>query len=159
VDKGSTFTIRLPIIATTPSGRLTEEHSARGMEFDTSSLHVMVVDDVPDTLAMMNVVLSGECKVSTASCGPMAIGMAEKEPFDLVFLDIGMPDMDGFEVFAALKQIPSMRRVPIVALTGFGDHDAQERIRKVGFDGALIKPIDLEMLKTTLKRAVARKYA
>jgi len=159
VDQGSIFTIRLPIIASTPSGRLNEEHSARGMEFDTSSLHVMVVDDVPDTLAMMNVVLSGECKVSTASCGPMAIDMAEKEPFDLVFLDIGMPDMDGFEVFAALKQIPSMRRVPIVALTGFGDQDAQERIRKIGFDGALIKPIDLEMLKTTLKRAVARKYA
>ncbi|HZS46771.1 MAG TPA: ATP-binding protein [Blastocatellia bacterium] len=157
-DSGSSFTVRLPV-ASVNAGVSTDGELQKGMEFDTSSLQVLVVDDVPDTLAMMKVLLSGECKVTTASSGEMAIDLAKREPFDLIFLDIGMPGMDGFEVFTALKQIPSLRRVPIVAMTGFADEASQEKIRKLNFDGALIKPVDVDLLKTALKRAVAKKYA
>ena len=66
---------------------------------------------------------------------------------DIVLLDIGMPGMDSYEVVRRMRQLPHMTRARILALNGYGDEEARERVRAAGFDGHPVKPVgagDLE---------------
>ena len=65
---------------------------------------------------------------------------------EVVFLDIGLPGMNGYELAAALRQQDSARNIRLVAVTGWGSEDDRARARRAGFDHHLTKPIDLAAL-------------
>ena len=77
--------------------------------------------------------------------------MAASHRPDVVLLDIGMPGMDGYEVAYRLRQDPALAGKIIVALTGYGQREDQERSRRAGFDYHLVKPVDMEALRRMLQ--------
>jgi two-component system CheB/CheR fusion protein len=120
------------------------------------SLHVLVVDDRPDareSLALL-VTLNGHT-VSSASNGTVALELARRQPPDVAFLDIGLPDIDGYEIARRLLKLGCPRRPLLVAVTGYGQPGDRARSRAAGFDLHLIKPVDPSVLESIL-RAVAK---
>jgi CheY-like chemotaxis protein len=75
--------------------------------------------------------------------------LAEHRP-DLILLDIGMPDMNGYDVARQLRADPGLNATTLVALTGYGSEDDRRRSRAAGFDGHLVKPIDFDALERLL---------
>ena len=69
---------------------------------------------------------------------------------DLVFLDLGMPGRDGYDVAAALRQQPEGSRAHLVALTGWGNAEERQRTAEAGFDAHLVKPVALDDLRALL---------
>ena len=70
----------------------------------------------------------------------------------MVLLDIGLPGMDGFEVARQIRAMPALAGAFIVAMSGYGSEDDRSQARAAGFDEYLVKPADLEMLRTWLRR-------
>jgi DNA-binding response OmpR family regulator len=112
---------------------------------------VLVIDDdidCADTVAMVLRRLGAEVRVAYSG----AAGLALCQEFDpeLVFLDIGMPQMDGYATVKALRELDGASRRRIVALTGWGQVEDQERTLAAGFDHHLVKPADLAELRALL---------
>src|SRR5687768_9980581 len=104
-------------------------------------MRVLVVEDNPDTLAMLGAVLRYEqYDVMTASNGAIALAMAKLSPPDVALLDIGLPGMDGYAIAQALRKEAAGRPLYIVAITGYGKAEDKERAAKAGFDAHLTKP-------------------
>jgi CheY-like chemotaxis protein len=114
-------------------------------------LRVLVVDDCHDTTETMAMLfrLWGH-DVRVAHDGPSALAQARGEPPDMVFLDIGLPGMDGYEVARRLRRQPGGGRVFLVALTGYGQEEDRRRAREAGFDAYLVKPVDPDALRELL---------
>jgi len=112
-------------------------------------MKLLVVDDDPDlaeTLAILLTKLRHE--VVTATSGRDAVALARARAFDLVILDVRMPDMDGFAVLRALKEQGST--ASIVMLTGQGDVEDAVEAAKLGADDYLPKPIRVAGLERVL---------
>jgi two-component system CheB/CheR fusion protein len=73
-----------------------------------------------------------------------------------VLLDIALPGMDGYEVARQIRQQPGLENVGIVGVSGYTHEEARRHAMDAGFDELLAKPIDLDVLRTTLARVVAR---
>ena len=139
---GSTFTVRLPHAAAESdepeiSGISPEGKATRPLR------RVLVVDDNVDgaeSLAML-LQLSGH-ETRTVHTGPDALTAASEFRPDVVFLDIGLPGMNGYEVAKRLRLEVELNETVIVALTGWGSEDDRKRAREAGFDGHLTKPVD-----------------
>jgi len=80
-----------------------------------------------------------------------ALTLAEAEEPDLIFMDMGLPDADGAETTAILKQNPKTSHIPVVALTAWMSALWEEKASKVGITTYLIKPVSLQMLKETIE--------
>ena len=92
-------------------------------------------------------------EVDTAYDGLAALqGVGEWEPA-FVFLDIGMPGLNGYEVARRLREDPRFRNTTLVALTGYGQEGDIERSRAAGFDHHLVKPVDVSELEKLLRSA------
>ena len=103
----------------------------------------LVVDDVSDVTEMLSVLMShAGYEVSTASSAPEAIALAKENQFDIVISDIGMPEMNGYELAEALRDLPGYENVPMVAVTGYSMFDDRSRSLTAGFNEHVTKPID-----------------
>jgi CheY-like chemotaxis protein len=103
----------------------------------------LVVDDVDDVTEMLSVLMThAGYEVSTASRAREAIALAREHHFDLVISDIGMPEMNGYELAQALRSLPGYETVPMVAVTGYSMFDDRSRSLTAGFDEHVTKPID-----------------
>jgi len=103
----------------------------------------LVVDDVTDVTEMLSVLLThAGYNVVTAGSAPAALAAASKEHFDVVISDIGMPEMNGYELALALRALPHYQNVPLVAVTGYSMFDDRERSLNSGFNAHMTKPID-----------------
>jgi two-component system CheB/CheR fusion protein len=103
----------------------------------------LVVDDVADVADMLSVVLShAGYGVVTARSAPAALEAAQARQFDIVISDIGMPEMNGYELARALRLLPSYQTIPMVAVTGYSMFNDQERSISAGFNAHMTKPID-----------------
>jgi signal transduction histidine kinase/DNA-binding response OmpR family regulator len=114
---------------------------------------ILVVDDqadVADTTAAM-LGLSGH-EVRTARDGREALEQAVAFEPEVVLLDIGLPQMDGYEVARRLRQLEPTRRALLVALTGYGQPTDRQRSREAGFDEHLLKPVDPAALEALVAR-------
>lgn len=120
-------------------------------ELSTSRLHALVVDDSPDITEMLAAVLrfSGY-DVSTAYSAADALGIAREKRFDVIVSDIGMPEMDGYEMARALRALPEYTAVPMIAVTGFAMYDDRDRALEAGFNTHLSKPINPSELMQTI---------
>jgi CheY-like chemotaxis protein len=103
----------------------------------------LVVDDVADVTEMLAVVLThAGYSVVTAASAPAALKAARERQFDVIISDIGMPDMNGYQLAREVRQLPGYETVPMVAVTGYSMFDDQERSTKAGFNAHMTKPID-----------------
>ena len=121
-----------------------------------SGRRVLVVDDNVDgaeSLAKMLQICGHETR--TAHSGPEALDAARPFNPEVVFLDIGLPGMNGYEVAKRLRGEPSLSGAVLVALTGWGSDDDKRRSREAGFDFHLTKPVELTAIERILARVVA----
>jgi two-component system OmpR family response regulator len=115
---------------------------------------ILVVDDEPDTLGLVQLTLeTAGFKADTAGSGGEALLLAQKQPYDLILLDVMMPDMSGFDVFARMKT--SMTSVPpVVFLTAKNRPEDRETGEGIGAVAYLIKPITRGQLLDVLHRTL-----
>lgn len=148
--QGAEFEIRLPLMTTEPH----EPEVPADVEPQptaSSDHRLLVVDDNEDaavSLAMLLRLRGHEVRI--AHDGPSALAMAKTYLPNLVFLDIGMPGMDGYEVARQMRQHPGLESVVLAALTGWGQQEDRLRTAEAGFDCHLVKPPEPKALESLL---------
>jgi len=120
---------------------------------DLQSRRVLVVDDdVRNIFALSSVLESHKMNVAYASNGKKALEALEtSEPFDIVLMDVMMPEMDGYETIRAIRQNPKHRELPIIAVTAKALKDDRDRCITAGASDYLPKPVDSDQLIQLLK--------
>jgi PAS domain S-box-containing protein len=148
--KGSEFIVRLPVLVSRPDS-LNEPHGADALQQASSGRRVLVVDDNEDAATSLSMLLSlhGH-QVEIAHDGQAALAVAARFAPHVVFLDLGMPGMDGYEVARRLRQQPGMERAVLAALTGWGQQQDRRRTSDAGFDHHLVKPPEAGALESVL---------
>jgi two-component system CheB/CheR fusion protein len=120
-------------------------------------MKILLVDDALDGLEAFCTLLKLEgALVQTATSGESALSTASKEDFDVILSDIGMPEMNGYELIAQMRKSPRTARVPAIALTGFGREQDIAKAMEAGFDAHISKPVSLRALLDAIGRRVAR---
>lgn len=116
--------------------------------------HVLVVDDLDINQELMKEILEKlNCDVEIASSGIAALEMLTTHHYDIIFMDLQMPEMDGFEAAKAIrKQGKGKPLTPIVALTASDLDDSHEKCLEVGMDGCVTKPIEIKDIEDVLKK-------
>jgi DNA-binding response OmpR family regulator len=115
---------------------------------------VLVVDDDADIVELVSLVLMRDGHVvERASTGYQAIELAERCEPDVVLLDIGLPDITGYDVARALRASPRGSTMYIAALTGWGKVEDRARSDEAGFDRHLVKPATHAMIREVLVEA------
>jgi PAS domain S-box-containing protein len=142
VGSGSEFTLRLPL--TEPVGNNVPINNRK---LSGNSRRILVVDDNHDAATTMTLVLTFHGHVANVACnGVDALLAAERFDPEIVLLDIGLPQMDGYEVARRLRQSPRGNDILIIAITGYGQPEDRARSREAGFDYHLVKPVDTSQL-------------
>ena len=109
----------------------------------SSRLRVLVVDDVPDVTEMIALFLKhAGYDVATADSATRALQLTNERNFDLIISDIGMPEMNGYELAQTLRNQADYQGVPMIAVTGYSEYDDRARALRCGFSAHLTKPID-----------------
>ena len=148
-SSGSTFIVRLPALAH-PASTL----PASGSGPAASPRRVLVIEDHDDARDMISFTLKDAGhEVYLASDGPSGLAIALRERPDVAIIDIGLPNMSGYEVASRLRATEHGRRILLIALTGYGLPEDQRRAREAGFDRYLVKPVDFDQLVHALARA------
>jgi signal transduction histidine kinase/ActR/RegA family two-component response regulator len=157
VGRGSTFTVRLPLANGSDAGGGSSKPPADAAP--AGQLQVLVVDDNKDAAESLGVLLEIEGHAThIAHTGAEALQLAQaQQPLDIVFLDIGLPDMSGYEVARRLRLLPGLDKTLLVALTGWGTEDDRQRTREAGFDRHLTKPAELPAVEELLHAAAQAK--
>ena len=122
----------------------TSERAARQRQMSPGpKLKVLVVDDVSDVTEMIGLLLKvAGYEVATADSGALALRLASESTFNLIISDIGMPEMNGYELTESLRGRPEYRGIPIIAVTGYSEYHDRTRALQSGFDAHLTKPIN-----------------
>jgi two-component system CheB/CheR fusion protein len=151
--RGSEFIVRLPMGE--PS-RLPEPADLRRAGVipaaATQTLRLLIIDDNEDFatgLAMYLTETSGH-EVRLANSGQSGIEAARTFNPDVVLLDIGLPDIDGYEVARRLREPAGLRSVALIAISGFSSEAHRQRARLAGFDRYFIKPVAYDVLRDVL---------
>ena len=147
---GSEFVIRLPVVTT--DARMATPSDARSEEVSTGSLRrILVVDDNMDSADMLEALLEmlGN-EVRTAYDGEAGVQTAAEFRPNVVFCDIGMPKMNGYEVARRFREQSWSREMVLVALTGWGQEEDRKKSSDAGFDFHLVKPVEPAALKQLL---------
>jgi len=111
---------------------------------------IFIVDDNPDAVAVLSIALRRRgSEVQRAGDGRSALEVARKIRPELVFLDLGLPQMNGFEVARALRRELG-QEVRIIAVTGSGQQEDRDAALEAGFDHYLVKPVDLAFVESLL---------
>jgi PAS domain S-box-containing protein len=151
IGQGSTFTIRLPLARIQTVKPLT--NAAKAPRSQEKGLRIMIVDDNSDAAASMAMLLSQEKHTTlTANSGAEALQVVAEFNPNIVFLDIGMPMMNGYEVARKLRAMPGLESLILVALTGWGGENDVKRSRDAGFDEHLTKPVDCDTVERLMLR-------
>ncbi len=158
--KGSTFwfTIKLAIGDSSLAAK-TKNISDVSIAGSLQSVHarVLLVDDnATNRKVASQILMKAGCEVEMASSGQEAITVLEKDAnFDLVLMDIQMPEMDGMETTRRLKALDLVGLPPIVAMTAYAMKEDRERFLAAGMDDYLAKPIRAQQLIQTVSRWVS----
>ena len=120
-------------------------------------VRVLIVDDYPDaaeTAAMLLTLYGHDCR--TACTGQAALAEADAFDPDIAILDIGLPDISGYEVARALRARPGQRRIYLAAVTGWGQPHDRLQAFAAGFDQHVLKPTDTAKIRNILQLAAER---
>ena len=149
---GSEFVIRLPAQDDLDTGAAPSDTAADAPA--RTSRRILVVDDNRDSAESLALLLrlSGH-EVMAVHDGLAAVEAAESWAAEIVLLDIGLPDLDGYEVATRIRQRSDGRRVTLIAVTGWGQDSDRRRSREAGFDAHLTKPVEAAVLEKLLAAA------
>jgi PAS domain S-box-containing protein len=137
---GAEFTLRLPLAEPPPTTGAKPE-PVRGL--GDVRLRILVVDDNRDTADSLQMLLHVmRHEIRTAYDGLEAVRCAQAFEPDVVFLDIGLPKMSGYEVAQTLRRQQGERRLTLIAISGWGQEADRKRSQEAGFDRHLVKPVD-----------------
>ena len=114
---------------------------------DTSRNVVLVIDDETANIIALTGILSPLYEVYAAKNGTDALMLAETHLPDVILLDVLMPEMDGYEVIAALKSLKSTRDIPVIFITGLNNPDAEKKGLALGAADYILKPFNPEIVK------------
>ncbi|WP_151638445.1 response regulator [Noviherbaspirillum aerium] len=154
-NQGSAFTVRLPLAESVAFDGIPASSAVHPQAEGErrQGVRVLVVDDNEDIADSMSALLDiGGHTTRVANNGLRALQIAHEFKPDAVFLDIGMPDMDGYAVAKALRQLPEMQSVMLVALTGWGSESDRVRSKEAGFNEHLTKPAGLPAIAGILAK-------
>jgi PAS domain S-box-containing protein len=144
IGQGSIFTVRLPALSINSSAI---EYELTESALPMPKFRILVVDDYADAAESLTMLLQEEGhEVETADCGMKALERAQVFHPQIVLLDIGLPDMDGYEVAKRLRVLPETRHAILIALTGYGQAEDRKRSQSAGFNHHFLKPIDFAQL-------------
>jgi CheY-like chemotaxis protein len=142
---GSHFTVQLPRVrpnsqTATPLRSAKRSH---GVADDKERVRLLIIEDALDTLNMLQMVfeLRGY-EVTLCQTPSEALRVASSMWFDIVISDIGMPEIDGYELLRRLRELPHLRDVPAVALTGYASQADSRAAESAGFSAHIAKPVD-----------------
>ena len=125
---------------------------------DLSECRILIVDDVKANVDVLVQALRGEYKLSVALDGESALRSAEKNPPDLVLLDIMMPGIDGYEVCRRLRAGEQTRDIPIMFLTSLEDVQDKARGFEIGGNDYLTKPFEILEVKARVRSLVRPRH-
>ena len=112
---------------------------------------ILIVDDNPDAVAVLAISLKrAGHETFHAGDGRIALELARKHRPDIIFLDIGLPGLNGYEVARAVRADPVLSHARIIAVTGSGQEHDRDAARAAGIDQYLVKPIDLAFVESLL---------
>jgi signal transduction histidine kinase len=152
LGRGSTFSVSLPLSC---AGDHQEDRPADGRRrvAEVSGRRILVVDDNEDAAEALATLLSlAGHQTRTAADGPSALDVARAFSPEVVFLDIGLPGMDGYEVARQMRADPALSHATLVALTGWGSEADRRRTEEAGFDVRLTKPAEVTEVNEVLDR-------
>ena len=117
------------------------------------SKRILYIEDNPDNRLLIRRVLQAEgYEVLEAVDGQSGMQRAAEVQPDLILMDINLPEIDGYEVTARLKQLPGLSRIPIIAVTANVMKGDREKTLAAGCDGYIQKPIDIDLLPEQIER-------
>jgi two-component system cell cycle response regulator DivK len=117
------------------------------------SQRILYIEDNPDNRLLIRRVLQAEgYEVLEAIDGQTGLQRAAEIRPDLILMDINLPEIDGYEVTARLKQLPGLSRIPIIAVTANVMKGDREKTLAAGCDGYIQKPIDIDLLPGQIER-------
>ena len=167
--QGATFTVRLPVMIIQPERLRTPREHPRTERLlplkkleDLAGVRVVAVDDEPDALSLLRVVLEAAgAEVTTFAAPQKALEQLKTLRPDVMVIDLGMPEMDGYEFITRVRSStdPDVRRVPAAALTAFARSEDRTKALRSGFEMHLAKPVDPGELVASVLTLVRRSHA
>jgi signal transduction histidine kinase len=149
--RGAAFTVTLPLAAQAAPRAVERPHLPRALD-------IVVVDDSRDAAdALVDLLRLCGHRVRLARDGRSGIALVRSAPPDVLLLDIGLPDVDGYEVARTIRADAGLRSVLLVALSGYARPEDRARAAEAGFDAHLAKPASLEDMEAVLARADGRR--
>jgi CheY-like chemotaxis protein/nitrogen-specific signal transduction histidine kinase len=150
--KGTEFTVRLPMVV---SASMKESMASQTVLPPSQTARVLIVDDnvdAADSIAMI-LRLSGH-DVQVAYSGQSALETAAQYQPNIIFLDIGLPEIDGYEIARRLRQRPPSKDVWLIAMTGYGQDSDRQQSQEAGFDYHLVKPVNTQELEQLVAKLI-----
>jgi signal transduction histidine kinase len=143
VGQGATFTLCVDVA---PGSRVASE-AVNEKRHSLDGLDVLIVEDSPDTLMLLSTIFRREgANVTTAASAAEALDRAATRRPHIIVSDIGMPDVDGYQLLEQLRLLPELTDVPAIAISGYASEDDRERALSVGYLALVPKPIDVDVL-------------
>lgn len=152
-DKGSCFTVTLPL----PVGAPTDTSAAALAEQTLPPLHILCVDDMPENLELLRLVLTRDGhRVQCAAGGQAAIDASAQHGFDVILMDLQMPQIDGYQASAHIRSSAGPNRdTPIIALSANVLAANRSRAVQAGMNGFAHKPLDLPRLYAEITQVLS----
>ena len=155
LGKGSAFTLTLPLLAREERREEPEipEPASAEAAAAIAPLRIEIVDDNPDAAESLAAILRSQGhQVTVHENARSALEQAESLQPQVYILDIGLPDMDGYELSRRLHALPGSEHASFIALTGYGQAHDKVLARAAGFDHYFVKPMDMNALQKVLAR-------
>ncbi|MGB9080744.1 MAG: SpoIIE family protein phosphatase, partial [Desulfuromonadaceae bacterium] len=112
---------------------------------------ILIVDDTPANIQILNEVLQGDYDIFFATNGPDGIRIAQREEPDLILLDIMMPEMDGYQVCTKIKADPGTCQIPVIFITAMSDEEDEKKGLECGAIDYITKPVSPPIVKSRVK--------
>ncbi len=150
VNRGSTFTVRLPLAREQVQS---QGEAAAGATVGHERRRILIVDDNHDAVDMLAAMLElSDYETKSANDGATAVAAAKEWSPDVIILDIGLPDMSGYEVARRLRDDAAFAETELIAVSGWGSHDDKRKAMAAGFNLHFTKPVDADALCDALAR-------
>ncbi len=158
IGEGSTFTLTLPLADTPEDKERSIKISGNNDPAPLNGLRILVLEDDPDSLAMLEISLKKMgATVKAVSRSEDAFREIRSDVFDLVLSDLGLPDIDGYDMIRKVRRVYGIddKKLPAIALSGYVGDDDRQRSIEAGFQKHIPKPVDLDTLPDIIHTLIA----